>query len=312
MVARLILAALFLWVADAQAQDMPTLTLGIGDRTGFAPLVLAEKQGLFKKHGADVQVKVIGQQDRLAALTSGVVQGVAATVDTIVVWTGSVRLSQVLVLDRSKGADGVMVRTGIANLQDLKGKTIAAGAPGTPSYYFLAYALIANRMSLKDVKLRTLSPEAAMQAFVAGQVDGASLYEPYMSRVRAQPGTGSLLVSTADFPIVCDTLAFQPDYLSQHKAAVAAVVAGWFDALALIQSDPDKSFLIMGAAAGQSADAFKGAARSVDWIGHKTNQGMMDGVLQDLAHTATEIQVQAGVLRKAPSTSRLVDASFVD
>ena len=192
MVSRVALAALLLVSAaatgapaPARAADLPKLALGISGWTGFSPLVLAEKEGLFKKHGADVEIKFIGQKDRLAAFAAGAVQGVATTVDTQVVWAGSVPLSQVLVLDRSKGADGLVVKPDIANFQGLKGKSMAVDGPGTTPYFFLAYALIANKMSLKDLKLSTLDPQAAAQAFVAGQFDAASTYEPYISQVRA-------------------------------------------------------------------------------------------------------------------------------
>ena len=47
----------------AHAQNTP-VTLGMSGWTGFAPLTLAERAGIFKKHGVDVEIKMIPQKDR--------------------------------------------------------------------------------------------------------------------------------------------------------------------------------------------------------------------------------------------------------
>src|SRR5205085_11165264 len=47
-------------------------------------------------------------------------------------------------LDKSYGADGMAVRNDIASIKDLKGKTVAASAPGTSPYFGLAWMLKKN------------------------------------------------------------------------------------------------------------------------------------------------------------------------
>ena len=44
-----------------------------------------------------------------------------------------------------------------------------------------------NGLSMKDVTVATMSPQAAAEAFVAGQNDAAMTYEPYLSAVRDKP-----------------------------------------------------------------------------------------------------------------------------
>ena len=61
-------------------------------------------------------------------------------------------------------------------------------APGTSPYFGLAWILKKNGLSMKDVTVATMSPQAAAQAFVAGQNDAAMTYEPYLSSVRDKPG----------------------------------------------------------------------------------------------------------------------------
>src|SRR5690606_5924613 len=71
--------------APAQAQDAK-IVLGMSGWTGFAPLTLADKAGIFKKNGLDVELKMIPQKDRHLALASKAIQCAATTVETHVAW----------------------------------------------------------------------------------------------------------------------------------------------------------------------------------------------------------------------------------
>src|SRR5215470_6382254 len=165
----------------AHAQDTK-VAIAISGWTGFAPLTLAKEAGLFKKHGLDVEIKKIPQKDRHLAIASGDVQCAATTVETWVVWNANgVATTQIFQLDKSYGADGMVVKPGIAKIADLKGKTVAASAPGTAPYFTLAWMLKKNGLSIKDVSVVNLEPQAAANAFIAGQNDAAMTYEPYLS-----------------------------------------------------------------------------------------------------------------------------------
>src|SRR5690606_3265012 len=97
-------AAALLFAGSAAAQDK--IVLGMSGWTGFAPLSLAAEAGLFKKHGVDVEIKFIPQKERHLTVASGSTQAVATTVDTFVAWTSAgIPLTQVLLLDKSKGGD---------------------------------------------------------------------------------------------------------------------------------------------------------------------------------------------------------------
>ena len=118
-------------------------------------------------------------------------------------WTqNGVPITQIFLMDKSAGADGLVVRGNIKGFADLKGKTIAVDAPGTTPYFMLVWMLQSNGLSLKDVKLANLSPQAAAQAFVAGQNEAAITYEPYLSSIRQTPDAGKILVTTNDYPII--------------------------------------------------------------------------------------------------------------
>jgi NitT/TauT family transport system substrate-binding protein len=190
--------------APAIAEDVK-VGIGISGWTGFAPLTLANQAGIFKKNGLDVTIKKIPQKDRHLAIASGDVQCAATTVETWISWNANgVATKQIFQLDKSYGADGMATRNDVASIKDLKGKTIAASAPGTAPYFTLAWMLKKNGLSVKDVTVVNLEPAAAAQAFVAGQNDAAMTYEPYLSTVRAAPDKGKIIATTLDYPILRD------------------------------------------------------------------------------------------------------------
>jgi NitT/TauT family transport system substrate-binding protein len=223
------LAAMSALPQPAAAQETK-VAIGISGWTGFAPLTLAKEAGIFKKNGVDVTIKKIPQKDRHLAIASGDVQCAATTLETYVVWNANgVPITQVVQLDKSYGADGLAVRGNIAKVADLKGKTVGVDAPGTSPYFGLAYILKKNGLSVKDVTVATMSPQAAAQAFVAGQNDAAMTYEPYLSSVRAKPETGKIIATTLDYPMVMDTFGCTPKFLTENPKAAKALADSYFE-----------------------------------------------------------------------------------
>ena len=105
----------------AQAQNTK-ITLGMSGWTGFAPLTLADKAGLFTKNGLDVEIKMIPQKDRHLARAYGAIQCAATTVETHVAWNANgVPITQIFQMDKSYGADGIAVRNDVKTFADLKG-----------------------------------------------------------------------------------------------------------------------------------------------------------------------------------------------
>jgi NitT/TauT family transport system substrate-binding protein len=297
----------------AAAQDMTKIALGMSGWTGFAPLSLADKAGIFKKNGLDVELKMIPQKDRHLALASGAIQCAATTVETHVAWNANgVPIVQIFQMDKSYGADGLAVRGDITKFSDLKGKTIGVDAPGTAPYFGLAWMLNKNGMTLKDVKTTTLSPQASAQAFVAGQNDAAMTYEPYLSTVRANPTAGKILATTLDYPMVMDTVGCAPTWLKSNAKAAQALANSYFEALETIKADPAKANEIMGAAVKQSGEQFAKSSANLRWSDKAANQKFFANDITPFMKDAQVILLESGVIRKAPDDlAATFDTSFV-
>ncbi len=309
----LLVAALAAVGVTAQAQDTK-VAIAISGWTGFAPLTLATEAGLFKKHGLDVTIKKIPQKDRHLAIASGDVQCAATTVETWVVWNANgVATTQIFQLDKSYGADGLVVKPNIAKISDLKGKAVATDAPGTAGYFGLAWILKKNGMSLKDVKVLTLGPQPVANARLAGTTDfdAGMTYEPYMSAVRAKPEAGKIIATTLDYPMVMDTFGCTPKFLKENPKAARALADGYFDALDMIKKDPKKSFEIMGADVKQSGEAFEKSQAFLRWQDRAANQKFFAGEHAQFSKEAADLLLEIGNIKQLPDMNALADTSFI-
>jgi NitT/TauT family transport system substrate-binding protein len=305
--------AAILTAAPAAAQETP-VAIGISGWTGFAPLTLAKEAGLFKKLGLDVSIKKIPQKDRHLAIASGDVQCAATTVETWVVWNANgVATTQIFQLDKSYGADGMVVKPGIAKITDLKGKTVAASAPGTSPYFGLAWMLKKNGLSVKDVKVVTLEPQPAANAMIAGTdgIDAAMTYEPYLSAVRAKPEAGKIIATTLDYPMVMDTFGCTPKFLKENPKAAKALADGYFAALDMIKADPKKSFEIMGADVKQSGEAFEKSQAYLRWQDRAANEKFFAGEHAQFSKEAADLLLEVGIIKQLPDMKALADTSFL-
>jgi NitT/TauT family transport system substrate-binding protein len=297
--------------AAAQAQETK-VAIGISGWTGFAPLTLAKEAGIFKKNGVDATIKKIPQASRHLAIASGDVQCAATTVETYVVWNANgVPITQVVQLDKSYGADGLAARANITKIADLKGKTVGVDAPGTSPYFGLAWMLKKNGLSIKDVTVATMSPQAAAQAFIAGQNDAAMTYEPYLSAVRDKPESGKIIATTLDYPMVMDTFGCTPKFIKENPKAVQAMVDSYFEALEMIKKEPAKAYEIMGADVKQTGEQFAKSAAYLRWQDKAANQKFFAGEIQAFSKDAADLLFEVGIIKSKPDVATLINTQFI-
>ena len=207
----------------------------------------------------------------------------------------------------------MVVKPGISKITDLKGKTVAADAPGTAPDFGLAWMLKKNGLSIKDVKVVNLSPQAAANAMIAGTdgVDAAMTYEPYLGAVRAKPEAGKIIATTLDYPMVMDTFGCTPKFLAENPKAAKALADAYFDAVDLIKAEPKKSFEIMGADVKQSGEAFEKSQAYLRWQDRAANQKFFAGEHQQFSQEAADLLLEIGSIKQLPDMKALADTSFI-
>ena len=310
---KLFALTLVAFAAAASHAQETKVAIGISGWTGFAPLTLAKEAGIFKKNGLDVTIKKIPQKDRHLAIASGDIQCAATTVETWIVWNANgVATKQIFQMDKSYGADGMAVRPDIRRIADLKGKRVAASAPGTAPYFTLAWFLKKNGLSVKDVNVVNLEPQAAANAFVTGQdISAAMTYEPYLSTVRAKPDSGRIIATTLDYPMIMDTFGCTPKFLSENPKAARALADSYFEAVAMIEREPKKSFEIMGADVKQTAEQFEASQKYLRWQDKAANQKFFAGEHAQFSKEAAQLLLEVGIIKSIPDVAAIVDTQFI-
>ena len=170
-----------------------------------------------------------------------------------------------------------------------------------------------NGLTLKDVTVVNLAPQAAANAMIAGtaQIDAAMTYEPFLSAVRAKPEAGKIIATTLDYPMVMDTFGCTPKFLAENPKAAQALADSYFQALEMIKADPKKAFEIMGADVKQSAEAFEASQKYLRWQDKAANQKFFAGEHAAFSKEAAELLLEAGIIKQLPDMSKLADTKFI-
>lgn len=296
-----------------------TIKIARSSWIGFFPLDIAVQKGFFEDHGITVEtVSIESKADSKSALAAGRIQAIATTVDTnLMTSTQGVDITIPLVLDTSTGADGLVGVKEIASFVDLKGRTVALDTTGGASYFWFNYELSQAGMSLDDVTVQSMSSGDAGSAFVSGKVDAAMTWQPWLDKAE-DTDFGHVVLSSKDAPgVIVDCLGFGTEFLTQHPDAVSAVIAGWYDALDFMESNPDEAHEIIARVANETAEEAESQLAEIsfyDSAGNKEFFGTADapGPIYDLAEQANTIWREAGLTTKDADLDALIDPTFVN
>jgi len=297
-----------------------SIKLGMSTWLGYAPLYLAKEKGFFQKRGIDVDIVVIeSPADRRAAFAADKIQGMATTVDTHVMTAAAenpIPVKQVLAMDDSYGGDGIVAKKEIKTVKDLKGKTVAAQLGAGASYFWLNYVLSQNGLKLSDIKAVDMKAGDAGAAFVAGKVDAAVTWEPWLSRAKETPFGGVLLSSDKTPGIIVDSLAFKPAYLKAHGDDVKKIVAGWNEAVKFAADNPKDADAIMAKFTNQKPEEFTKEKAGVRFYGEKENKeyfgtAQKPGSLYKVTQRASDLWFELKFIKTKPKAADLIDGSFL-
>ncbi len=210
---------------------------GIPIWVGFGPIYLAHSKGFFKAQGVDVDLQVIDDTKvGMAALAAKRIEAYGATPNTVLLYAKADNpFVMVMTVDDSKGGDGVVAKKEIKSIAELKGKRVAF-LEGSIAQFYLSYLLKREGLSEKDVTAVNMgSTGDAGAAFVAGRVDAAVVWEPWLSKGKSAPD-GHVLIDSSKTPgLIIDTLAFRQDVVKSRPDDVRKVVRAVGQAVRLLE-----------------------------------------------------------------------------
>lgn len=319
--ALLLLSLAILPLAAGKAALADTVKIAHSTWVGYGPLYIARDKGFFKQNGVDVDLVLMEDpKERFPTLMADRIQMIASTVDTALLYLKKpTDFQYVVAIDDSNGGDGIVAKKDITSIADLKGKRVGV-SEGSVSEFYLNVLL--TKAGLKESDLSTVNMTAADAggAFVAGRLDAAVTWEPWLSRGKVT-SFGHLLTDSSKTPgLITDVLIVKSDWAEAHEQDIAAIVKSWDEAVAYYEQHPDEAIPIMAKGVGgwlKDPKAFKETLSGVKFYDAAANKaffGTADkpGPLANTVQQAISIWGGYGRLQVKVTPDNLINYHYVN
>lgn len=250
------------------------LTLGYLPNLTHAPALVGVESGLLQRAlGEDVPLSTQtfnAGPDVVNALFSGEIDaaflGPGPTVNG---WARSEGAALRVIAGSTSGGAGLVVGPGVESVEDLAGSTLATPQLGNTQDVALRW--FARKRGWRtdtagggDLSIIPQDNAETVNAFALGEIDGAWLPEPHLSRLLVEAG-GELLLDEAeqwpetDGDFVTTHLVVNADFLQARPAAVEGLLRGHIDTVDRINTRPEEAQEVAAAHLADLAGARPGA-----------------------------------------------------
>ena len=239
------------------------IEIDISEYAGYAGLIVANgglepnPESIFtKQHGISVKLS-LSEGENWSQLNNGKMAATATTVDVLAVMGRQFSVAVPVQISFSRGADGVVVQSGISKVNDLGGRIVVA-SQFTEAEFFLRY--LAQEAGLDVVVMPDVSTAPpkdriglvfSEESDAAGDVFAMELRQPRprlagyvgwapktFEVVEASGGKARMLVTNKNLLVVADILVVNKGFAEANPKAVQGLVAGLMQANQLLRDDP--------------------------------------------------------------------------
>ena len=300
-------------------QKERTITIGYSNWAGWWPWAIAESQGLFALHNANVELKWYDDYSKsMEDLAAGHIDGNCQTLNDTISFAVDAVKGEVVVLvnDNSAGNDKIIAAAEINGIEGLKNKQVAIEA-GVVDDFLLTLALEEEGMSRNDVQILDIETGAAVEAFAAGQADAVGAFPPFWLTALNREGAKEI-TSSANFPgAIPDLLVVTEELIQENPQQVQALTDTWFDILDFMTRNPKQADAIMANRAGVSYEQMQLFKAGTKMFAIEDNlEAFSQG--SDMKHMpyaaiviTNFLQDKLKIINKQPNLTKLFDSSFV-
>src|SRR5580700_6300950 len=157
-----------------------------------------------------------------------------------------------LMVDWSRGADGVIGKQGINSIEDLAGKTVAF-APYTPSHFLLWNGLKSSglnadqRNEIFNKAVHTKDGIEPATLFAQQKVDAAVAWDPDMSdAVTKRPGAKKIYDTRIANKLIADVLVVSDRFAANNPGTLIKFIQGWLNGVQFIKAQPARAYTLIG------------------------------------------------------------------
>jgi len=291
--------------------DRPALRVGIHLWPGYEPLRLAEMLGYYHSERIKL-VELPSAEEAIQEYRNGVIDAIAITGDEAL-RVAAVEPEEhriILALDYSNGADVIMARPGIADLQALKGRKVGF-QPDAVGAVMLTRALEQAGLSLSDIEPRPLPVVEHVRAYQRGVVDVVVTFEPRRTEL-LKLGAHEIFSSARMPSEIVDVLLTRVSLFETHEAAFQELVGGWWRAIEHWRKQPDDAARRLAVHQSMTPAEFLGAIKGLELLDRQANLqafGGGAGALRGNLERMADIMVSRGLL---PATKKVDVEGLLD
>jgi len=303
-------------VACSSGTPANPLKLGYNLWVGDAGVFVAQEKKLFPAAGVDVEmVRFAHPTESVQALVSGKVDVAIVTLADAAMQQDSQTQDDPIkvfsINDLSTGADGIVAAPGINSVKDLKGKKVAVTV-GAVNHVLLNHALTKAGMTSRDVNVVDTPPEQAGSDLIAGKVDAAVSWEPFLTDAIAKGNT--LIFSSADAPeLIADGLVTRESILKNRKEDLLKLVRGISSGVDYIAENKADGTEIAAKTLGTTAADVSAMLKGVTLTTFDESKRLMTTDVAQLKATidlVSDVGVQFGLMKKPADADSLLDSSL--
>jgi len=280
-----------------------TLRVGTTLWPGYEPLYLAEEINAYKQ-----KIRMIhysSTSEVLRAFRNNTLEAAALTLDEVVLLAESdIPIDIILILDISEGADVIMGRPELKNIQGLVGARVAVESTAVGAYT-LSRALEIHNIDINKVSLVNAENSTHKEAYMNNMADAVVTYEPVRTQLLNE---GAIeLFNSKEIPgEIVDVLVVHKKTLKTHRKALYDITQGWFKALQQLKNEPDDSYAFIASRMKISKQGVKESYFGLTLPSLEKNRMLLSGSpapLTQTLHRLTQHMIDNGLIDSKNSDS---------
>jgi NitT/TauT family transport system substrate-binding protein len=311
----------------------------ISEYAGYAGLIAAnggleptENSYFFKNHGFKVRLTISEDED-WSELNEGKLAGSVTTVDVLAAYGKQLHVVVPAQIGFSRGADGVVVRSDIKRINQLKGKTIAT-AQFTEVDFFIRYLAQEAGLAINPLGSLDATPHPdrlnvvyTEEGFGAGdlflndvksgknRLAGAVTWEPKVSEVvEGSGGQAHVLTTNRNLLIIADVLILHRGFAQEHPKIVEGLVQGLLEGNRMVRDRADQYLDVVGRSFKWSRDDTKSELATVHLSNLPENLAFFSGSIDSAGsfggiYQSAVLAYGSDLIRDPPDSSKFMDLS---
>jgi NitT/TauT family transport system substrate-binding protein len=293
--------------------EVTEVAIGTQPWIGYGPFWIADDQGFDTDHGVDIKlVNFSTDQDLESGFASGKFQA-ANNANNTLIRLADLGLDYKIVLmeDVSLEADAVVsCNPDIQSIEDVEGAKVAFEEFSVSDVLF-RYALNEAGVDFDTIDYVPIPAADAGTAAVAGRVDVAVTYEPYLQAAVREGEDCEIIYTAGENPgLISDALAINTEFAESNPEAVTGVLQAWGDAVDYYNENTKDAQAIIAENVGSKPEELGTTFKGVELFDLQQSADYLESDYETLWNDIRTIMVDQGQIETEPEVTDYLDTSF--